>query len=87
MGKEVGGSRLAYCESASIVDHNVNLSLVCQDFLDDSLHIIVLCHVHNHRTNVFMFETLHTLEASRRGIDSTSSVRKLLAPEKKHPWI
>jgi len=32
-----------------------------------------------------MFETLHTLEASRRSIDSTSSLRKLLAPEKKHP--
>ena len=81
------GPGLAYCESASIVDHDVNLSLVRQDFLDNSLYIIVLCHVHNHRTNVFMFETLHTLEASRRGINSTSSFRKLFAPKKKHPWM
>jgi len=82
-----GGTGLAHCESTSIVNHNVNLFLVRQDVLDNSLYIIVLCHVHNHRTNVFTFKTFYTLEASRGSIDSTSSLCKLLAPEKKHPLM
>lgn len=67
--------------STSVVDHDVNLSLLAEDLLNDVLYVLVTGHVQSKLMDVRMAEVSHLFNFARRCIHYASFISEFFCPE------